>query len=136
MPQTLGLVPTLTAGETVALSQQAAGIRGPALASVVQPVLQRLGLEPVAGHLVGDLSGGQRQRVAIARALAGDPDIVLIDEPSAALDEAWRDVVLALLADHAGQGAIVVIASHDDDVIAACDRTIILEDGRLVPGPG
>ncbi len=134
--QTLGLVATLTADETVALPQQAAGIGRPALASVVQPVLLRLGLEPIAGHLVGDLSGGQRQRVAIARALAGDPDIVLVDEPGAALDEAWRGVVLDLLADHAARGAIVVIASHDDDVMGACDRTVTLEDGRLVPASG
>ena len=133
VPQTLGLVPTLTAHETVALPRQAAGMERPALASVVQPVLQHLGLEPIADHLVGNLSGGQRQRVAIARALAGDPDIVLVDEPGAALDEAWRNVVLALLADHAGRGAIVVIASHDDDVMGACDRTVTLEDGRLVP---
>ena len=133
VPQTLGLVPTLTAHETVALPRQAAGMERPTLASVVQPVLQHLGLEPIADHLVGNLSGGQRQRVAIAHALAGDPDIVLVDEPGAALDEAWRNVVLALLADHAGRGAIVVIASHDDDVMGACDRTVTLEDGRLVP---
>jgi putative ABC transport system ATP-binding protein len=134
--QTLGLVPTLTADETVALPQQAAGLGRPEIASLVQPVLKRLGLEPVADHLVGDLSGGQRQRVAIARALTGDPDILLVDEPGAALDETWRDVVLALLADQATRGAIVVIASHDDDVIRACDRAVALEDGRLIDGAG
>jgi putative ABC transport system ATP-binding protein len=130
--QTLGLVPTLTAEETVALPQQAAGLDRPAITALVQPVLERLGLESVADHLVGDLSGGQRQRVAIARALAGEPDILLVDEPGAALDEAWRDVVLAFVADHACRGAIVVIASHDDDVMDACDRTVTLDEGRLI----
>jgi putative ABC transport system ATP-binding protein len=135
VPQTLGLVPTLTAAETVAVPRQAAGVSAPAVSSKVRLALHGLGLEPVADHLVGDLSGGQRQRVAIARALAGDPQILLVDEPGAALDDAWRDAVLGQFADQANRGAIVVIASHDQQIIHACRRTVILEAGRVVrPG--
>lgn len=79
------------------------------------------------------LSGGEAQRVAIARALVGQPSIILADEPTSALDSETAGEVLGALRACAEEGAGVVIATHDERVVAACDRGWNLVDGRLVP---
>ena len=83
--------------------------------------------------LPADLSGGQKQRVAIARALAGDPPILLADEPTAALDSSSGRTVIELLqrlAHHHGRAVVVV--THDPRVLSYGDRILHLEDGLLV----
>ena len=80
------------------------------------------------------LSGGEKQRVAIARALAGDPPILLADEPTAALDSVTGRTVVKLLADLAhAQGRAVVVVTHDPRVGELADRVVRIEDGRLRP---
>ena len=126
--QNLCLVPMLSAAETVALPMQSAG--GAARAEITaraQAALERLGLADHAAQLVGTLSGGQRQRVAVARALASEPDLILADEPTSALDDHWREVVLGELSVQATRGAIVVLASGDEGVVARCDHVLELE---------
>ena len=81
-----------------------------------------------AHHLIWELSGGQRQRVAVARALAGDPELILADEPTAGLDPESRTVVLNHLLDAARAGAIVIIASSDPELIDNCTRVVTLAD--------
>jgi putative ABC transport system ATP-binding protein len=130
--QNLCLVPMLSAEETVALPLQSAGVRRDEVARRATSTLERLGLADHLAQLVGTLSGGQRQRVAVARALAGDPDLILADEPTSALDEHWRTRVLDELRAQARRGAVVIIASGDAEVSAACDRVITLE--RVVTG--
>ena len=98
----------------------------PQVRSRVQAVLERVRLEPVADHLIEDLSGGQQQRVAVTRALVTAADVLLADEPTAELDADTRGLIISLLIERAGMGAVVVIASHDPDVVEACDDILDL----------
>jgi putative ABC transport system ATP-binding protein len=124
--QGYGLVAALTARENVAVVLQAAGVPRAEVRSRVTAVLERVGLATVADHLVEDLSGGQQQRVAVARALVTGADVFLADEPTAELDADNRGLVVSLLIERARMGAVVVIASHDPDVVDACDHVLDL----------
>jgi putative ABC transport system ATP-binding protein len=124
--QNLGLVPVLTAQETVALPLQTRDLTKAEIAERSRSALATLGLADHAAQLVGDLSGGQRQRVAVARALAWRRDVVLADEPTAALDAHWRQVVLDLLLAEAARGSIVIVASSDPVVTVICDDVVAL----------
>jgi putative ABC transport system ATP-binding protein len=124
--QGYGLVTALTARENVAVVLQAARVPRAQVRSRVQAVLERVRLAPVADHLVEDLSGGQQQRVAVARALVAAADVFLADEPTAELDADNRGLIVSLLIERARTGAVVVIASHDPDVVDACDDVLNL----------
>ncbi len=124
--QGYGLVAALTARENVAVVLQAARVPRAQVHARVQALLERVGLTPVADHLVEDLSGGQQQRVAVARALVTAADVFLADEPTAELDADNRGLIVSLLTERARTGAVVVIASHDPDVVNACDDILDL----------
>jgi putative ABC transport system ATP-binding protein len=124
--QGYGLVAALTAYENVAVVLQAVAVPRAELRVRVQDALERVGLSSVADHLIEDLSGGQQQRVAVARALVTNPDVLLADEPTAQLDAENRELIVGLLVERARAGAAVLIASHDPDVVAACDHTLEL----------
>jgi ABC-type lipoprotein export system ATPase subunit len=124
--QGYGLVAALTAHENVAVVLQAAGVPRTEVRSRVQAVLEHVGLAPVADHLVEELSGGQQQRVAVARALVTAADVLLADEPTAQLDAENRELIISRLVERARSGAVVVIASHDPDVVDACDDVLDL----------
>ena len=126
VPQGYGLVAALTARENVAVVLQAARVPRAQVRSRVQAALESVGLAPVADHLVEDLSGGQQQRVAVARALVTAAEVVLADEPTAELDADNRELVVSLLLERARTGSVVVIASHDPDVVDACDDVLDL----------
>jgi len=96
-------------------------------------LLTAFGVEHRAGALPRELSGGEAQRVAIARALAVDPQVLLLDEPTASLDPDRRQELGTLLRDLARQGRTLVIATHDEDFARACAaRTLRLSDGVLM----
>jgi putative ABC transport system ATP-binding protein len=124
--QGYGLVAALTAHENVAVVLQAAGVPRDQVRSRVQAVLELVGLASVADHLIEELSGGQQQRVAVARALVTTADVFLADEPTAELDADNRGLIVSLLIERARTGAVVVIASHDPDVVDACDDVLDL----------
>ena len=95
-------------------------------------MLDHVGLAAKADAYPADLSGGQKQRVAIARALAGDPPIILADEPTAALDSQSGRVVMDLLQHLAhGRGRAVAIVTHDNRLLGYADRIVRMEDGRV-----
>lgn len=131
--QGFNLFPTLSAGENVALAMDVRGIRGSTAKRRADELLLEVGLQHRKHAYPADLSGGQKQRVAIARALAGDPPILLADEPTAALDSTSGRAVIELLqrlAHHHGRA--VVMVTHDPRVLSCGDRILHLEDGRLV----
>ena len=131
--QGFNLFPTLTAAENVALALDVRGVRGEVARRRAAELLEEVGLAQKMRSFPADLSGGQKQRVAIARALAGDPPILLADEPTAALDSTSGRTVIELLQRLAHQhGRAVVMVTHDPRVLSFGDRIIHLEDGRIL----
>jgi ABC-type polar amino acid transport system ATPase subunit len=96
-------------------------------------LLEQMGIGARAGAMPRELSGGEAQRVAIARALAMEPQVLLMDEPTASLDPARRGDLAAILRQLAAGGRTLVIASHDEDFARACaQRVVTLESGQIV----
>jgi putative ABC transport system ATP-binding protein len=130
--QGFNLFPTLTAQANVALALDLKGVPRRDAASQAAALLERVGLGAKLDAYPSDLSGGQKQRVAIARAIAGDPPIVLADEPTAALDTHSGHLVMDLLRSLTRErGRSVVIVSHDSRMLGYADRIVHLEDGRI-----
>jgi molybdate transport system ATP-binding protein len=132
--QNYRLFPHLSVAENVAFSPRARGLGRQAARSAAAHWLDRLGLAGLAGRKPDQLSGGQAQRVALARALAGEPALLLLDEPLSALDAGTRlDVEAELrrhLADFAGPCLLV---THDPlEALVLAGRIVVLEDGRIV----
>jgi putative ABC transport system ATP-binding protein len=116
--QAFNLVPSLTAAENVMAPLLAAGVGRSQASTRARELLERVELQHRATHRPGELSGGQQQRVAIARALVHDPPLVLADEPTAHLDHTQVDGVLRLLAGLMDGERVMVIATHDDRLLA------------------
>lgn len=135
--QGFNLFPTLSAGENVELALDLKGVRGAEAQQRAAALLQQVGLADKVNSFPADLSGGQKQRVAIARALAGNPDIILADEPTAALDWHTGQNVLGLLRRLAReQQRAVVIVTHDSRALSFADRIIEIDDGRIAHPEG
>ncbi len=99
-------------------------------------MLEVVGLAQRTQYYPADLSGGQKQRVAIARALVSHPQIVLADEPTAALDKkSGRDVVELMQKLAKEQGCTILMVTHDSRILDVADRIIYMEDGRLIDQP-
>ncbi|MEO8892854.1 MAG: ATP-binding cassette domain-containing protein, partial [Coleofasciculaceae cyanobacterium] len=95
-------------------------------------MLREVGLGERINYYPDDLSGGQKQRVAIARALVSHPQLVLADEPTAALDsKSGRDVVTLMQTLAKEQGCTILLVTHDNRILDVADRIVEMEDGRL-----
>lgn len=128
--QGFNLFPSLTAQENIALASRLKGASSRDANRRAASLLHEVGLSDKGDTLPADLSGGQKQRVAIARALAGDPAIILADEPTAALDTASGTAIMDMLRSIAAQdGRAVVVVTHDPRVLQYADRTIRITDG-------
>jgi len=123
----------LTALDNVCLAPvHAHGVARPDAVRRAHELLAAFGVDHRAHALPRELSGGEAQRVAIARALAVDPQVLLLDEPTASLDPGRRSELSALLLDLARQGRTLVVATHDEDFARACaSRTLRLSEGVL-----
>jgi putative ABC transport system ATP-binding protein len=95
-------------------------------------LMERVGLSNRISHRPGELSGGEQQRVAIARALIRNPKVLLADELTGNLDTATRDSIMELLDELNRQGLAVVVATHDQEVMAHAKRRIMLRDGAII----
>lgn len=135
--QGFNLFPALTVRENIELAFGLKGVRGRMARQSAEELLERVALREKANEWPANLSGGQKQRVAIARALAGEPGIVLADEPTAALDSVTGRAILDLLRELAHEkGRAVVIVTHDSRAEAYADRIVTIEDGRISEGGG
>lgn len=130
--QGFNLFPALTVRENVEIALDLKRIRGSRARSRAMELLTHVGLAEKAREFPANLSGGQKQRVAIARALAGDPPVILADEPTAALDSASGKTVLDILHSLARErNRAVVVVTHDPRVLEYADRVVRIEDGRI-----
>ena len=130
--QGFNLFPTLTAGENIELMLDLKGVSAAKAKKRAQELLEQVGLGNKYSSFPADLSGGQKQRVAIARALAGDPAIILADEPTAALDSHTGRTVMEMMSELAHKrGRAVVIVTHDSRVVSFADRIVRIEDGMI-----
>ncbi len=132
--QAFNLIGDLSVYENVELPLTYRGMGGAERKRKVQEALDRVGMSHRMKHFPAQLSGGQQQRVAVARALAGDPAILLADEPTGNLDSANGEAVMELLRDLHGCGATICMVTHDTRYASHAERTIHLFDGRMVDG--
>ena len=97
----------------------------------IGPILEELGIGELAHRRANQLSGGQAQRVAIARAMVNDPDVILADEPTGALDSKTGAEIIELLGRQNASGTTVIIITHDRTVSESCGRVVRIADGVL-----
>jgi putative ABC transport system ATP-binding protein len=130
--QSFNLIGDLTVYENVELPLTYRGLRASERRDRVRAALERVGMAHRAKHLPSQLSGGQQQRVAVARAVAGDPLILLADEPTGNLDSTNGEAVMDLMRELHQAGATICMVTHDPRYAKHSDRQIHLFDGRVV----
>jgi cell division transport system ATP-binding protein len=130
--QDFRLIPHLSALDNVALPLRVAGLRGERVRANVAELLRWVGLAEHLDAKPATLSGGQQQRIAIARAVVTRPSLLLADEPTGNVDHEMGLRILRLLVELNRQGATVLVASHDQDLVARSGKPVMrLEQGRL-----
>ncbi|HSF80647.1 MAG TPA: ABC transporter ATP-binding protein [Anaerolineales bacterium] len=132
--QSFNLIPSMTALENVALPLRFTHTRRRERFDRARELLKKVGLEDRAQHRPTELSGGQQQRVAIARALVNQPHLILADEPTGNLDTASGESIMELLAELHGEGATVMVVSHDTRLVNYATQVVQILDGRIADG--
>ncbi|HEU4954037.1 MAG TPA: ABC transporter ATP-binding protein [Gemmatimonadales bacterium] len=130
--QAFNLIGDLTVYENVELPLTYRGMASDERRKRVQSALERVGMSHRMKHFPAQLSGGQQQRVAVARAVAGDPAILLADEPTGNLDSTNGEAVMELLRELHQGGATICMVTHDPRYARHADRSVHLFDGKVV----
>ena len=129
--QSFNLIPDLDVFDNVDVPLRYRRMSGAERRRRIQSALERVGLTSRMHHIPAQLSGGQQQRVAIARALAGDPRILLADEPTGNLDSLMARQIMELIEDINASGATVVMVTHNDELARRAHRNVHIVDGQL-----
>jgi putative ABC transport system ATP-binding protein len=133
--QSYHLLPRLNALENVGLPLVYRGWKTRAIEERALAYLEKVQMRERAAHKPSELSGGQQQRVAIARAMVGQPELILADEPTGALDSRVGAEIMALFSQlNAQEGITVVVITHDLGIAAQCRRIVEIRDGTLLRG--
>ncbi|MCI8539562.1 MAG: ABC transporter ATP-binding protein [Oscillospiraceae bacterium] len=130
--QQYNLIPKLNVLENVELPLLYSGMDAASRRQSALTALERVGLADKAKNLPSQLSGGQQQRVSIARALAGNPSVILADEPTGALDSRTGREVLSFLQKLNQEGNTIVLITHDNSIAVKAQRIVRLQDGRMI----
>jgi lipoprotein-releasing system ATP-binding protein len=130
--QQSSLLPEFSAVENVSMPLRIRGVEGGQAERAALDLIAEMGLAARARHRAGELSGGERQRIALARALAGEPSVLLADEPTGSLDQATGERIMDLIGEvHRRRRLTSVIVTHNPAFAERCDRTFVLEAGRV-----
>ncbi len=127
--QSFNLIPDLDLFDNIDVPLRYRGFSRADRRKRIEGALERVGLASRSRHYPAELSGGQQQRVAIARAIAGDPKLLLADEPTGNLDSQMAREVMQLLEELNAQGTVVVIVTHDPEIAARTQRNVHIVDG-------
>jgi len=130
--QTFNLLGRESAQENVELPLVYAGISSKERKERARKMLARVKLDDRGDHIPNQLSGGQRQRVAIARALAGEPQIILADEPTGALDTKTGVEIMKLFHELNAEGVTFIMVTHDNDLAKQAKRVVQIRDGKIL----
>jgi len=98
----------------------------------VDNILEQINIQGIKKQIVGELSGGQKQRVAIARAMVNNPDILLADEPTGALDSSTSEDIISVFKQLHNEGKTIIIVTHDSNIASQCEKVICISDGLIV----
>lgn len=134
--QSFNLLPKLSAVENVELPLIYRGVPHRERRKMAEESLNNVGLGDRKYHRPNQLSGGQQQRVAVARALAGNPPILLADEPTGALDSNTGKEIMQMMRDLNKQGHTIIIITHDLEIAEQTNRVIVLRDGEIIEDRG
>jgi len=131
--QTFNLIARTNAIKNVALPMLYAGLPGKVANEKAKELLAQVDMADRMYHNPNELSGGQKQRVAIARSMANNPDIILADEPTGALDSVTGRMIMDLFHRlHKSQGKTIVLITHSPELASECERIITLKDGEII----
>lgn len=130
--QNFNLIPHLSLLDNVSLAMTLSNVDKETRDNRAKELLERVGLKDHINKKPDQISGGQKQRVAIARALINDPDVIIADEPTGALDAETTDTVLAMIKEIAESGKLVLMVTHSDRVASHCNRVLRIDNGELI----
>ena len=130
--QSFNLIPHLSILDNVTIAMTLSNVSKEERVKRAEEILEQVGLKQHIHKKPNQLSGGQKQRVAIARALINDPDMIIADEPTGALDSETTDQVLKIIEDIAKRGKLVIMVTHSDKVAAHSSRIIRIADGEII----
>ena len=130
--QNFSLIENLSVAENVELPLLYKGSKHNETQKKVKDALKRVGLSEKLDQLPKQLSGGQQQRVAIARALINQPNFIIADEPTGALDTHTTDEIMQLFKQLNDEGVTIILVTHDPETVVYCDRLLKIRDGKMI----